>query len=66
MIRKTFSVVHCVVECEDCGWTYELYTNAQALAAIHAKKHKHLVRGDLGICFCYDGREEEAADDDSS
>jgi len=58
-MKYTYSVVHALVECEDCGWTTESYKNAQAIAKIHAQKYGHIVRGELGISFGYYGRDEE-------
>lgn len=55
-MKSHYGVVHAFVECEDCGWTTNSYKNAQAIAKIHAEKHNHKVRGDLGIGFGYDGR----------
>jgi hypothetical protein len=56
MSKYWYGVVSAFVECEDCSWKTESYKNAQALAAIHAKKYGHRVRGDLNISFGYDGR----------
>lgn len=55
-MKKSISVVHIFAECEDCGKSFENYKNGQALAAKHAKKYKHKVRGDIGLAFVYDGR----------
>ena len=55
-IKKSIGVVHAVAECEDCGKVFENYKNAQALAAIHAKKYHHKISGEVGIFFVYDGR----------
>jgi len=52
----TYGVVHAIVKCEDCDWGSESYKNAQALAAKHAKKYGHKVRGELGISFSYNYR----------
>jgi hypothetical protein len=64
-LRKTstywYSVVHAIVECEDCEWRTESYKNGQALAKIHAKKHGHRVHGELGIGFGYDYRDKKEA-----
>jgi len=53
MSTYTYGVVHAFVECETCGWTTHSYKNAQALAAQHARRHKHKVSGELGIAFSY-------------
>lgn len=57
MLKKRVWKVHTVGECEDCGKIFENYKNAQALSAKHAKDHKHLVRGEIGLAFVYDGRD---------
>lgn len=57
MIKK-IGVVHAVATCEDCGKKFTNYKNAQALAAKHAKTYGHLVIGEVGISFKYDGRKE--------
>jgi len=53
--KKTWKV-HAIAECQDCDWRNEGYKNAQATAAIHAKKYKHLVRVETGLVSEYDGR----------
>jgi hypothetical protein len=58
-MKYSYGVVHGVAECEDCDWKTGSYKNAQAIAAKHAKKYGHKVRGELGISFEYDGRKEE-------
>jgi hypothetical protein len=55
MKKYWYAPVHAIVECEDCDWKTGSYKNAQALAAKHAKKYGHRVRGELGIDFGYDG-----------
>jgi hypothetical protein len=47
--------VHIVARCSDCGWETQNFKNGQALAAIHAKKYKHTVCGEVGIAFRYEG-----------
>ena len=56
-MKRAFGVVHAVAECKDCGWTSQQYKNAQATAAIHARKYKHVVSVEVGIEGYYDGRE---------
>ena len=56
---RSFGVTHAIAECEDCGWRNEQYKNAQATAAIHAKKHKHKVQVDIGLAGYYDGRSQK-------
>ena len=58
-MKKQTWKVHAVVTCEDCGKEFQNYNNAQALAAIHAKKYGHLVVGEVGLHFEYDGRKEK-------
>jgi hypothetical protein len=55
-MKYSYGVVHGMAECEDCEWRTDSYKNAQAIAAKHAKKYGHRVRGELGIDFSYDGR----------
>lgn len=55
-IKKHLGVVHLIAGCEDCEWESQSYKNGQALAAIHAKKHKHLVWYEIGLAGEYDGR----------
>lgn len=58
-MRKSFGVIHSVAICEDCSWRNECYKNAQATAAIHAKKHGHKVKVEIGLNGFYDGRREK-------
>lgn len=55
-MKKTLGVVHIVAECKDCTWQTKSYKNGQAIAAKHAKKHKHLVNVDVGLMVVYNGR----------
>jgi len=55
-MKKLTWKVHTVATCETCGKEFDNYKNAQACAAIHAKKYKHLVHGEVGLAFTYDGR----------
>jgi len=57
-MKKHYGVVHGVAHCMDCDWFTESYKNAQAIAAKHAKKYGHRVKGELGISFAYDARED--------
>lgn len=52
-MKKEIWVVHFVGNCRDCTWHNENYVNGQALAAKHAKKHKHLVEFEIGLCGKY-------------
>ena len=55
MIKKSTWKVHAVARCDDCGKEFQNYKNAQALAAQHAKVYGHVVRGEVGLAFEYDG-----------
>jgi hypothetical protein len=54
MKKKTWKV-HTIAKCDDCGMVFENYKNGQALAAKHAKSKGHVVRGEIGLAFEYDG-----------
>jgi hypothetical protein len=56
-IKKAFGVVHVIAECQDCNWECQNYKNGQALAAKHAKHHKHKVIVEVGLDGYYDGRD---------
>ena len=55
-MKKSIGVVHAIAKCEDCGREFVGYKNAQALAAQHAKTYGHVVRGEVGLAFTYDGK----------
>ena len=55
-MKYLYGVIHAIVRCQDCDWETYSYKNAQAIAKIHAKTHKHRVEGELGISIMYDGR----------
>ena len=55
-IKKSLWVIHLIAHCKDCDWKNENYKNGQALAAIHAKKNRHLVHYEIGFVGEYDGR----------
>jgi|GEM_PF-2920447 len=59
-MKKTIGVVHAVACCDDCGVEFMNYKNAQALAAQHAKKYGHIVKGEVGLAFEYDGKTKRA------
>ena len=59
-MKYSYGVTHAIVRCKDCEWETYSYKNAQAIAKIHAKTHGHLVEGELGIAFDYDGRKEKS------
>lgn len=56
-MKKSFGVIGAKAECEDCDWKTESYKNAQAIAARHAKYHKHKVNIEVVNAGTYDGRE---------
>jgi hypothetical protein len=59
---STYSVIHAVVSCHDCGWESASYKkNAQALAAQHSRKYGHKVTGELGIAISYVNTVPQAA-----
>jgi hypothetical protein len=55
-MRKATWKVHAVAACQDCSRQFDNYKNEQALAAQHAIKYAHLVSGEVGLAFDYDGR----------
>ena len=55
-LKKETWTVHVIAQCCDCGREFMNYKNAQELAAQHAIARKHLVRGEVGLAFKYDGR----------
>jgi len=55
-MKKTSGKTHGYAKCQDCEWESPNWKNAQATAAVHAKTHKHLVLGDVGFSYTYDGR----------
>jgi hypothetical protein len=59
MTKRTW-LVHVIYKCEDCGKECESWKNGQAVAAKHAKQHGHLVRGEVGLAFEYNGRTKKA------
>ena len=60
MAKYWYSIVHAIIQCQDCDWEAKSYKNAQATAAKHAKKYKHRVSGELGIFVGYDYREDSS------
>lgn len=58
-MKKEIGVVHISAKCNDCGKEFDNHKNGQALAAKHAKKYKHVVTGEIGLAFTYDGTKEE-------
>ena len=57
-MKKATWKVHCIARCEDCRKEFQNYKNAQALSAQHAKKYGHVVRGEVGLAFEYNGKKE--------
>jgi len=58
-LTKSVSRVHAIAKCENCHKEFLNYKNAQALAAIHAKAHGHIVIGEVGLSFIYEGVPDE-------
>ena len=56
-MKKKFGITHAIAKCENCGWENQSHKNAQATAAIHAKKRKHKVWVEFAQGGYYDGRE---------
>ena len=56
-MKKKAWLVHVSMTCQDCGKEFEDYLNGQAVAAKHAKDHKHLVTGEIGLAVRYDGKQ---------
>ena len=54
--RYVYSPVGHSIRCEDCDWEAKSYKNAQATAAIHARKYGHKVSGELIIWVVYNAR----------
>ena len=54
--KYRYGVVSADIQCLDCGWEAKGYKNAQATAAIHARKYKHRVEGEITISIVYDDR----------
>lgn len=52
---KRVGTVHGMAHCETCGELNGHYRNMQALAAKHAKHYGHIVHGETGIVYMYDG-----------
>lgn len=58
-MKKQFGVVHGIASCRTCSWSTQSYKNAQAIAVKHAKDKKHVVVGEVGYAFVYDGSQKE-------
>jgi len=55
-MKKEIGVVHVSAKCKDCGKEFTNHKNGQANAAQHAKIYKHIVTGEVGLSFTYDGK----------
>lgn len=55
-MKKATWKIHTIGTCQDCGAQFDNYKNGQALAAKHAKKYRHLVTGEIGLAFEYNGK----------
>jgi hypothetical protein len=49
-------VTHALFRCAVCNKEWENYVSAQRLAAEHARKFKHLVTGEIGTAYEYNGK----------
>lgn len=56
-MSKCENVIHALFRCHDCHQEWENFLTAQRLASRHAKEHKHLVAGELGVSVIYDGKQ---------
>lgn len=54
-MNKDIWKVHVNATCCDCGVSFSSHTHGQAQAARHAKTCQHVVRGEVGFAFVYDG-----------
>ncbi len=52
-MRKHTWRVSGMAECNDCGWRCDNHHNAQAVGAVHAKKHNHFVRVETVLVSYY-------------
>jgi len=55
-VEKRTWKIHTIAQCQDCNWETSSYKNGQALAALHAKSKGHIVRGEVGLAFEYNGK----------
>ncbi len=55
-MKKEIWKTHTIATCQDCGAEFNSHKNGQALAAKHAKKYRHLVTGEVGLSFDYNGK----------
>ncbi len=53
--KRSTWLVHGVAACTTCGKEFTAYKNCQALAAKHARATGHIVTGELGFAFRYEG-----------
>ena len=53
---REFGITSALAQCRDCSWQSESYKNAQAIAARHAKAHKHKVSVEVTMSGFYDGK----------
>lgn len=51
--------------CETCGKKWDA-KNAQAVGAIHSRKHKHRVIVEVTQCYMYDNTKSEKEDHDGT
>lgn len=55
---KQFGITHGIAQCQDCNWRNEQYKNAQATAALHAKKFGHHVTVEIVLSGYYKGKKK--------
>lgn len=58
-MKKNVGIIHGIARCETCGVLNGHYRNMQALAAKHAKHYGHIVHGEVGLSYDYDGSDEK-------
>lgn len=52
-------IIGVVARCQDCGEKFEDYITAREEAREHARRHKHLVMGEIVWYFKHDGRKDK-------
>jgi len=55
-MKTTKGIVHAIFHCTNCDRKWENYLTAQKEAYEHAKKYKHIVKGETGYAITYNGR----------
>lgn len=57
-METTKGVIHAIFECCDCGKIWEDFITARKKAYQHARKYKHIVKGDIGYGVIYNGKQK--------